>query len=101
MQRDNVRSFISGVLCANSLPHLATAAAGHQHMSPLGGRTSGRWANLVWGAANLAGGLALVSRPPGRGRRWGPRYRAFGYGVAAFSLWSAVAENIFAMNVDP
>jgi len=100
MSRDNVRSFIAGVLCANRLPHLATAAAGHQHMSPLGGRASGRWANLAWGAANLAGGLALVSRPKGAGRRWGPRYQAFGYGVAAFSLWAAVAERVFPLNVE-
>jgi len=69
-------------------------------MSPLGGRASGRWVNLFWGAANLAGGLSLVSSPQGAGRRWGARYQAFGSGVAAFSLWAAAADQIFAINVD-
>ncbi|MFD1717089.1 hypothetical protein [Georgenia deserti] len=100
MKRQTLTSFGAGVLCANSLPHLATAAAGHQHMTPLAGKASNRWVNLVWGGVNLVGGLALVAGPQGGGRRWGRRYHAFGYGVAAFSLWAAVAEHIFPLNVD-
>jgi len=57
-----VRSVVAGVLAANSAPHLATAVAGRQHLTPLAGRDSPPAAvNLVWAAANLLGG-ALVLR---------------------------------------
>jgi hypothetical protein len=35
-----VRSVVAGVLVANSAPHLATAVAGRQHLTPLAGRDS-------------------------------------------------------------
>jgi hypothetical protein len=56
-----VRSVVAGVLVANSAPHLATAVAGRQHLTPLAGRDSPPAVNLVWAAANLLGG-ALVLR---------------------------------------
>jgi hypothetical protein len=56
-----VRSVVAGVLVANSAPHLATAVAGRQHLTPLAGRDSPPAVNLVWAATNLLGG-ALVLR---------------------------------------
>ncbi|GAA4421830.1 hypothetical protein GCM10023169_15250 [Georgenia halophila] len=100
MNRDDVTAFCSGLLCANSLPHLATAAAGHQHLTPLGGKTSNRWVNLGWGALNLAGGLALAARPQGGGRRWSGRIVAFDAGAATFALWMAVSEVVMKVNHD-
>lgn len=42
-----VRSVVAGVLVANSAPHLATAVAGRQHLTPLAGRDSPPAVNLV------------------------------------------------------
>lgn len=63
-----VRAFAGGVLCANSLGHLASAAAGKEHLTPLAGRRSGPAVNAVWGLLNLGGGLLLgrAAAPPHR-----------------------------------
>lgn len=96
------QAFTAGVLCANSLPHLATAVAGRRHLTPLAGRDSNRWVNLGWGAANLAGGLALLrsaSRRDARpGGRWDTRLVAFDVGAAIFAVWMAVSERVFRTN---
>jgi hypothetical protein len=54
-----MRSLIAGVLVANSAPHLASAAAGRWHLTPLAGRNSGLAVNAVWGTLSLVGGLLL------------------------------------------
>jgi hypothetical protein len=96
--RTFARSFVAGLLCANSLPHLATAVSDHQHLTPLAGRTSNRWVNLAWGALNLAGGLALAASPGGRGGRWDRRLVAFDAGAATFALWMAASEALLPLN---
>ncbi len=60
-----VRSLLSGVLVANSAPHLASAVARRRHLTPLAGRDSSPAVNGVWGAVNLAGGLVLLRRSAG------------------------------------
>ena len=93
------RSFVAGLLCANSLPHLATAASNHQHLTPVGGRRSGRWVNLAWGALNLGGGLALVAAAArGRGEQWDRRLVAFDAGAATFAVWMAASEATMKVN---
>lgn len=88
----------AGVLCANSLPHLAAAAAGRRMLTPLAGRQSPPAVNALWGAANLAAGLLIIGR---RGRRGAPERAdlgAFGVGVALFSVWAVAGEAIFGFN---
>lgn len=89
---------VAGILTANSLEHLASAAAGKEHLTPLAGRHSGPVVNGVWGAANLVGGLLLVRRatrevPPSD--KWDRRLLHFGAGVAAFAVWGMVSEPLF------
>lgn len=96
----DVRAFVAGVLAANSLGHLVTAAAGKEHLTPLAGRRSGPVANAVWGLLNLAGGAALVRRAARPGRRWGPELDAFGAGAAVFAAWMAVSNRLLGTNVD-
>lgn len=88
----------AGVLCANALPHLGTAAAGWRMLTPLGGRDSPAWINGVWGAANLAGGLILLRAASRDGGEVGARRESFGVGAAAFAAWSVVGERAFAFN---
>lgn len=97
LSRKGIGAFAAGVLCANSLPHLATAAANRQLMTPFAGRSSGRWANLGWGGINLAAGLALAATRDSS-QRWTGRLTAFGIGAAAFSAWSVVGETVFRFN---
>lgn len=78
----------------NSLVHLASAGAGKQYLTPLGGQDSGPAANAAWGAANLLGGLALARAAAGPGRRWRGEIRAFGAGSAVFALWGAVYDQV-------
>ena len=85
-------AFVAGVLCANSLPHLATAATGRRHLTPLAGRKSNRRVNLLWGTMNLAGGLALVSGVARGNGRWDSRLVAFDAGAAVFATWMALSE---------
>lgn len=92
MKRTIGLAFAAGLLSANALPHLATAATGRCHLTPLAGRNSDRWINLLWGSLNLAGGLALIARTArGRGR-WDSRLVAFDAGAAAFTAWMALSE---------
>lgn len=93
-------AFSAGVLCANSLPHLATAFTGHGHLTPLRGRDSAPVVNAIWGVANLAAGLALLARV-GRGRgRWDSRLVAFDLGAAAAAAWMAASEWALRVNWD-
>src|SRR5690625_3342583 len=83
----SIRAFVGGLLTANSLGHLATAAAGKEHLTPLAGRRSGPGVNAVWGLLNLGGGLAVVRGGRSHGSRWGPELHAFGAGAAVFAMW--------------
>lgn len=105
MPSSRIRSFIAGVLVANSAPHLATAAAGRRHLTPLGGRESGPGINAVWGALNLAGGLILLARSqkksrsqPNEARRWNGDLPSFETGYLAFAVWMAVSERLLKTN---
>lgn len=95
------RSFFAGVLAVNSIGHLATAVAGKEHLTPLAGRRSGPTVNAIWGAANLAGGLALAHAAATPGRRWGADLHAFATGAAIFAGWMAVSERLLGTNTDP
>jgi len=98
-----VRSVVAGVLVANSAPHLATAVAGRQHLTPLAGRDSPPAAvNLVWAAANLLGGAlvlrgAAAVRQPGH---WDDRLVAFEAGYLSWALWMTVSEYLLRVNWD-
>ncbi|TYB65251.1 hypothetical protein FXF51_18625 [Nonomuraea sp. PA05] len=95
------RSFVAGLLVSNSAPHLATAVTGRRHLTPLAGRRSGPGVNLLWGAANLAGGLALLrssARAEQPGDAWDARLVAFEGGCLMFAAWMAVTERLFPMN---
>lgn len=91
----------AGVLCANALPHLGTAAAGWRMLTPLGGRDSSAWINGIWGTANLAGGLMLLRAVARDGQEVGARRESFGVGTAAFAVWAVVGERAFAFNSSP
>ena len=98
--RKHVGAFAAGLLCANSLPHLATAVAAHGHLTPLGGRDSGPAMNALWGGMNLAAGLALL-RATARGHgRWDARLVAFDAGAATFAAWMAISESTMRVNWD-
>jgi hypothetical protein len=95
------RSFVAGLLVSNSAPHLATAATGRRHLTPLAGRRSGPGVNLVWGLANLVGGLALLRSAAKTGRpgdAWDGRLVAFEGGCVAFAAWMAATERLTHMN---
>lgn len=91
---------LAGILCANALPHLATWARGRRLMTPIAGPGSGPRLNGAWGAANLAGGLALLAANSGRDgdvrQPDGPDRSLpwFLAAAAAFSAWAAVAERL-------
>ena len=96
-RRRLVAAYFAGVLCANSLPHLATAVSGHRHLTPLAGKQSSHWVNLVWGAGNLAAGLVLISRQRG-GARWDSRLVAFDAGAATFAAWMVLSDGLVPVN---
>jgi hypothetical protein len=98
MKRSMGLAFVAGLLCANSLPHLATAATGRRHLTPLAGRNSDHRVNLLWGTMNLAGGLALISRAARGGTRWDSRLVAFDAGAATFGTWMALSERFLKTN---
>ncbi|SFS00754.1 hypothetical protein SAMN04487783_0482 [Agrococcus baldri] len=89
---------VAGVLTANALPHLATAAAGRTMMTPLGGKGSGTGPNLLWGCMNLAAGIALAGRSGRRDRDWSRHVTALTVGAAVFLSWAAVAEGVLHLN---
>ena len=94
----SIRAFVGGLLAANSLGHLATAAAGKEHLTPLAGRRSGPGVNAVWGLLNLGGGLAVVGIGGSPGSRWGPELHAFGAGAASFAVWMVVSNRVLGTN---
>lgn len=96
--RARTGAFVAGVLCANSLPHLATASTGRRHLTPIGGARSSRWVNAAWGAANLVGGLALIARSAHGEGRWDSRLVVFDLGTAAFATWMATSEAALRVN---
>lgn len=99
MVSTRTRSVIAGVLVANSAPHLASAAAGHEHLTPLAGRRSGPGVNALWAVANLVGGLALLRRGRSPGTtRWGVELRSFEAGYLAFAAWMALSERLMPVN---
>lgn len=85
-------AFGSGVLIANSTPHLLVAARGERMLTPLAGKDSGPGVNLAWGTMNIAAGAALARRaarrPEGPGRAVVP----FLAGAGAYALWSVAYE---------
>jgi hypothetical protein len=101
MRPSRFRPVLAGMLVANSAPHLASAVANRQHMTPLAGKRSGPMANGVWGLANLvAAGLALrASRSP-MTTRWRADLLAFETGFLAFAAWMAGSERLFSANSD-
>ncbi|MGH3623441.1 MAG: hypothetical protein ACRDQ5_16865 [Sciscionella sp.] len=92
---------VAGILVANSAPHLASAAAKRQHLTPLGGRRSGPTVNGVWALINLAGGVLLL-RASRRADvpRWDADLVAFESGYLLFALWMAGSERLFSINSD-
>jgi hypothetical protein len=101
MRTYRLRPVLAGILAANSAPHLASAVANRQHLTPLAGKRSGPVANAVWGLANLVGaGMALrASRSPGT-TRWSADLVAFETGLLAFAAWMAGSERVFSTNSD-
>ncbi|MFC5299303.1 MAG: hypothetical protein ACTIMA_10295 [Brachybacterium tyrofermentans] len=97
-RRARAGAFTAGVLCANSLPHLATAVTGRRHLTPIGGAQSAPWINAAWGTANLLAGLALARRVAGGEGRWDSRLVAFDLGAAAFATWMASSEAAMRVN---
>ncbi len=91
-------AFAGGLLVANSSPHLATFATGHQHLTPLVGRGASPRVNLAWGLANLVGGLALVRRSASGGRRWDRALVAFEAGCLTLAAWMAATESVTRIN---
>ncbi|MFC0672961.1 hypothetical protein [Brachybacterium hainanense] len=86
---------LGGILSANSIPHLATAAAGRRMLTPLAGKDSSPAVNALWGAANLAAGLLVIRAATAKGARWAPQLPRIAAGAAAFSLWAVVGEKVF------
>lgn len=87
-----VSAFVAGALLANTLPHLASGLAGRRHMVPWR-RGAGPAVNLVWAAANLGGGAALLHRAVRDGNRtWDRRLLAFEIGAVALSGWMLGSE---------
>lgn len=105
--RARTGAFVAGVLCANSIPHLATAVAGRRHLTPIGGPRSSPRINAAWGAANLVGGLALIARSAHGARdahseeRWDSRLVAFDLGAAVFAAWMVSSEAALHGNWEP
>lgn len=96
-RRSTLMGLAGGVLCANALPHLATAVTGRVLMTPLAGPRSPAWVNAVWGAANLAGGLAMTWGVA-RGRSQDSRLILFDVGVLACVTWAVTADHILELD---
>lgn len=91
--------FVSGVLVANGAPHLATAAGGKQHLTPLAGSRSSAVTNGVWGACHLAAGCLLTRACAGEGRQWDARLHAFEAGYLAMVTWITLSERLMKVKV--
>lgn len=99
MKNTRTRSFIAGMLMANSAPHLATAAAGRRHLTPLAGKQSGPAVNGIWSALNIAGAVLLLRMDGGKKiRRWDDDLLAFGSGYLVIAAWMAGSERMFSTN---
>lgn len=102
-EASSIRSFVAGVLVANSAPHLASAVAGRRHLTPLAGRRFPPGVNAVWGVVNLVAGLAILRRaagaPPASGR-WDERLHWFELGAAGFAAWMAGSELVLRTSVE-
>lgn len=94
-----VPTFLAGMLTVNSVGHLATAAAGKQHLTPLAGRRSGPAINAIWGALSLGGGLAVAHWARTPGNQWGEEMHAFNAGAAVFAAWAAFSDRVMDINV--
>jgi hypothetical protein len=94
-----VRAFVSGVLVANSVPHIASGVAGRRHLTPLQGRTSGPAANLAWGIGNAVAGYAMlrIGRTT-EGRAWDVSLVAFEAGTAVWAVWCVISERLLRIN---
>lgn len=107
MKSSRSRAFFAGLLTANSAPHLATAIAGHTHLTPLAGRTSGAVANGVWAGLNLAGAVTLLLLNPSSRRKqkeatsWDGDLPAFEAGFLLFAAWMSVSESTMRVNWKP
>lgn len=86
------RALLAGLLAANSLPHLGTAAAGGSLMTPIAGSESGPRANAVWGAVNLVASLTLLGA--GSPRPWRRGIVPFLAGAAVFASWAVTYEAV-------
>jgi hypothetical protein len=101
MSWSRARSFVAGVLVANSAPHLATAFASRQHLTPLAGRRSGPVTNAVWAALNLSAGAVLLRWSRREDRvRWDEDLLAFEAGYLLFAGWMAGSERFLRVNWD-
>lgn len=100
MHSSRARSFVSGLLVANSAPHLASAVARRRHLTPLAGPDSSSAVNAVWGGLNMAAGVALLwpSRRAGGTARWNGDLPAFEAGYLAVAAWMTVSERILRTN---
>jgi hypothetical protein len=92
------------MLMANSAPHLATAAAGRRHLTPLAGKQSGPAINGIWSAVNIVGSVLLLrsgrlsADRAKKIRRWDDDLVAFGTGYLVFAAWMAGSERLFSTN---
>lgn len=86
-------AFIGGVLTANAVPHLVTAARRGRMLTPLRGTDSGPGANLAWGMANLVSGAAVTAAAARRGGGRGLLV-PFAVGGAVFAGWAVAYEAV-------
>jgi len=98
--KKNFAAFTAGMLCANSLAHLATAATGRKFLTPIAGRDSNRIVNGIWGASNLLGGLTLIGSVARGQGRWDASLVAFDLGAAVFAGWMVASERVLKVNWD-
>ncbi|SEE15270.1 hypothetical protein [Ruania alba] len=85
-------AFGGGVLGANCVPHLVTAARRGRMLTPIAGEDSGPTANLAWGAINLTASVALAVSAHRRLDRRAEGAVACAAGAATFGLWAWAYE---------
>lgn len=87
------RTYLAGVLVANSAPHLASAVAKRRHLAPIEGSASGPAVSLGWGLANLAVAAVLVGRlREPTVAAWDGHLHSFEAGFLSFAAWMTVSE---------